>query len=123
MVRLIIGNIFTNDPNAKAEIIMGNFFGPGAGPFDANAKAELEKALSAVDRALAKLQEPTSFDKGELRGVVAQSRAELAKPSPNKTLLGPMLAVVATGIQTVGSMKDAYATLKSALGMIGINIP
>jgi hypothetical protein len=54
--------------------------------------------------------------------MVADSKAELAKPTPNKSKLAALLGGVAVTIQTVASLRPAYDAVKGALALLGIRL-
>ncbi len=105
-------------------LFTGNFSSsPVTITMNAGAKAELERALAVVEEGLAKLAEPVNFNVDDVRGMIADSKAELTKPNPNLTKLGSILMGAAATIQTAGSLTAAYAVLKGALAMVGITLP
>lgn len=105
-------------------VLTGNFSSsPVTITMNAGAMAEIERALTVVDEALATLAEPVNFNVDDVRGMIADSKAELTKPTPNLTKIGAILTGTATTIQTAGSLSAAYAVLKGALAMVGITLP
>jgi hypothetical protein len=105
-------------------VLTGAFSGsPMTITIDAESKSEIGRALAVVEDALATLPQPTSFNVAEVRDMVAETKAELAKPQPNSTKLGTMLMGIATTIQTAGAMQPAYAALRSVFAMFGVTLP
>lgn len=61
--------------------------------------------------------------KAELIEVVNDCRTELEKPNPNRMKFTGMLSGLATGIQTVASIKGAWEVFTVAAALAGIVIP
>jgi hypothetical protein len=89
---------------------------------DSGAKAEIERALATVEEALGSLAGHPTVNVAEVRDMVADSKAELAKPTPNKSKLAALLGGVAVTIQTVASLRPAYDAVKGALALLGIRL-
>jgi hypothetical protein len=104
-------------------VLAGAFVGsPMSIGLDAGSKAALENALDTVEIALAEVETAT-FNVAEVKEMVAQSKAELAKDKPNSILISSMLQGTATAIQTLPSLRPAYDALKWALLPLSVMLP
>lgn len=90
---------------------------------DAATREKLNRALDAIEEALATLDSLPAHPKGEVIEIVREAKVELAKPEPNSTKLRSLLTTTAAAIQTVASMKPAYELLKTGLAYLGITLP
>ena len=75
-----------------------------------------------MSRAINNSDTPTAL-KAELIEVADASRSELEQPKPNRIKFTGMLSGLASGIQTVASLQDAWAAFKAAAAIAGIVIP
>ena len=113
-----------------------NFYSPvGAVQTGPNASAQVfqnvslqdrEALLGAIDvlrRALTDIDRLPAHPKEEIVELVEEADAETKKPKPNSSKLISIFTVIAQAIQTVGSLKPAYDTLKAALIPFGVLLP
>lgn len=104
--------IFQTGPNASVMISI-----------DAFAKEQINKALDAVQSALAETKDSASFSVAEIEEMVVESKEELQKEKPNATKLKTMLTGISGAIQTTAALRPAYESVKSALAFFGISLP
>lgn len=90
---------------------------------DANAMEALNKALDAVQDALAQTHELARAEQAQVSELVAEVKAELQKPAPNGLRVRSALSGIGMAIQTLGSMAAAYNLLKGAAILVGTVIP
>ncbi|PIW26616.1 MAG: hypothetical protein COW30_13995 [Rhodospirillales bacterium CG15_BIG_FIL_POST_REV_8_21_14_020_66_15] len=87
-----------------------------------DAAAEVVRALEVLEIAVSALTE-TAINRDELKAIIGECKAELAKDAPNKTRLSALLYGVAGTVQTTAALKPAYETFRTALSAIGIPLP
>ena len=83
----------------------------------------LLRALDLVKQSLEAVDNLPGSPKQEIIELVLEARTEADKSKPNGTRLQSILPAIATAIQTVGSLKPAYDTLKAALLPLGMPLP
>ena len=91
--------------------------------FDRGSTQRLLEALAAVRVAVETSHSLQPQDASETLELVTDAEHELRREQPNKKKLKASLEGVATTIQTVGALSEAYGVLKSAMAVIGISLP
>lgn len=86
-------------------------------------RQQLREALESIKSAIGTTQELPVSQRSDLNEVIEEAQSEIEKPSPNRIRLQGVLAAIAAGVQTLGSVKDAYAALKGAATLIGVHLP
>jgi hypothetical protein len=90
---------------------------------DSGAKDALEKAMDALLRALDEKSVNGEAPLNEVRELVIETKAEVAKPKPNMTRVKSLVAGIGGAISFVPKLKVAYDTVKWAAAMINITLP
>lgn len=90
--------------------------------FDQSIVQNLSAAFDNLQKAIDNSDAPPAL-KAELVEVVNDCRAEIEKPNPNRMKFTGMLSGLATGIQTVASIKGAWEVFKGAAAVAGIVLP
>ena len=91
---------------------------------DSGAKDALEKAMDALMKALDETHSASSGPPlNEVRELVIETKAEVAKPKPNMTKVKSLVTGIGGAISFTPKLKDAYDTVKWAGAMIGIPLP
>jgi len=102
-----------NVTNSNIAVVAGH-----GSSIDASQEVTLEmrtQVIAALDAVAANADEVVAqgkIDRQELHDCLTASKRELEKPKPNSLKLGGILAALAKAIQTIGSLKPAYETLK-----------
>lgn len=63
------------------------------------------------------------FDQDEVKELIAEGKAEIAKPKPNRTRLRSIISGIGTAISYAPKIKAAYDALKWAGSFIHVNLP
>lgn len=90
---------------------------------DAGSKDRLLAALAAVHSAVETARSLEHQQKIDTLELVADAHEQLTRSSPNKGKLVASLQGIATTIQTVGALSEAYGLLRSAAALIGLHFP
>ena len=85
-------------------------------------KQELYKAIDIILNAMSNANDFHSCAI-KTKEMICEVRSEVEKAKPNGIRLRSLLFGIATGIQSLASMKPAYEALKAAALHIGINLP
>jgi hypothetical protein len=85
-------------------------------------KEVLLHALTLVSQQIATAASTAPAVRSEIEDLVIESRQELQKPTPSLIKVRGLLTGIATTIQTMGSMQQAYQALKAGLVMLGISL-
>jgi hypothetical protein len=86
-------------------------------------RERLGKVLDTVKKQLPTVTELSDSNKQELGELIEEITGELQKDNYNRMRLSSLLLAVATAIQTVGSLNDAYNVCKAFLNSLGITLP
>lgn len=100
--------------------------GPGAAAsvtITADQRLSIIGALTAVKQAVATSPELEPAQREQLAELVADATAEAKKEQPNGLKLRGVLSGLAMGVQTMGSLREAYRVLKGAAVLIGLHLP
>jgi len=90
---------------------------------DTEVREQLAKVLQDIRDRLTSLDATVPCPKGELLDLAQEGSEELKKPTPNIMRLRSILYAVAISIQTVASMKPAYAALKQVSTLFCVSLP
>lgn len=86
-------------------------------------KESLLRALVQVADQIGRAHDANAETRREVEELVTETTNELNKPSPSVTKVKGSLLGVATTIQTLGSMQQAYQAVKAGLVPLGIVLP
>jgi len=86
-------------------------------------KDSLLRALRQVADEIGRAHDANAETRREVEELVVETTTELNKPSPSTIKVKALLLGVATTIQTLGSMQQAYQAVKAGLVPMGITLP
>ncbi|WP_156650049.1 hypothetical protein [Methylobacterium sp. Leaf89] len=104
-------------------VIAGLMQSTGSIQLGADTTQRLLEALTDVRSKIEATQSLSPEDQREVLELVSDAEVEAGRSAPNKRKLTSSLQGVATAIQTVGALSDAYAVLKNAMALIGLPLP
>ena len=84
---------------------------------------QLTTALEKVELALTADSTLAARERAEAVDLVQETKAELAKATPNLLRLRGTLSAIAATVQTLGSAAAAYQLLKGAAALAGLHLP
>ena len=90
--------------------------------FNSSTIQDLTAAFEELRNEIDKSDAPLEL-KAELIGVTNDCKTELEKPTPNRIKFTGLLGGLASGIQTIASLKGAWEMFKAAAFVAGIDIP